>query len=812
MFEQRLGLSKKNYYLRTFLLALALAFVMFIPFIIRDGGRFIFYGDFNAQQIPFYQLAHDSIRSGNIGWSYLTDLGSNFIGSYSFYLLGSPFFWLTIPFPSEAVEYLMGPLLMLKFACAALGAYTYLQRYVKNKNFAIIGAILYAFSGYSIYNVFFNHFHEAIVIFPFLLAAIDEYMATRRRGVVAVAVCFACVFNYYFFVGQVVFAIIYFFVKLFMGSIKISIKNLLLFALECVIGLGMSAILLFPSLFTVLQNSRVDNPIEGWDALLYDNEQRYLHIIQSLFFIPDLPARPNFTPDSGSKWSSLGAWLPLFGMTGVIAWLQQARKHWLKRLIFILLLCAFVPFLNSAFQLFNASYYARWFYMLTLMLSLATIMSLESARVNWKKGIKISAIITAFIVVVIGLMPSSEEVDGETVWTFGLEDYPSRFWSYAAIAFICFAVLIYIFRYGNKENFVRNCLICTCIISVIYGMYFIALGKTQSSDPYDHLIPYALNGGEDIDLKDIDVSRSDFYESQDNSGMYWQIPTIQAFHSVVTVSIMEFYDFIDVDRSVASRPEVEHLGLRGLVSVKWLFDDDDDSNYFGGETLDEPLMEGFSYYGNSNGFDIWENDYYISMGFSYDYYMLESDAMEVYESNRELLMLQAIVIKDEDEEIWSEYLTEIDTSILDYTDEGYFEACLERSATSCSFFEYTNTGFNALHSSETDEIVFFSVPYEEGWSATVNGEEVQILQSNIGFMSVIVPAGEDVEIEFTYTTPWLFVGVCVTVVSIILLIAYIFLTRNVNYNDELKKKRRKNLKVGSFKKYCEKMKIQIPTK
>ena len=136
------------------------------------------------------------------------DLGANFVGSYSFYLLGSPFFWLTIPFPSKAVPYLMAPLLMLKFACAALAGFTFLRRYVRREESAILGALLYAFSGFSIYNVFFNHFHEAIISFPFLLAALDEYMYTRRRGVFALAVFACCFVNYYFFVGQVTFCLI----------------------------------------------------------------------------------------------------------------------------------------------------------------------------------------------------------------------------------------------------------------------------------------------------------------------------------------------------------------------------------------------------------------------------------------------------------------------------------------------------------------------------------------------------------------------------------------------------------------------------
>lgn len=87
----------------------------------------------------FTGWAHDAVRSGNIFWNWNTDLGANFIGSYSFYLLGSPFFWLTLPFPSAAVPYLMAPLLMLKFALSSLTAYAYLRRFVR-PDFAVMAA------------------------------------------------------------------------------------------------------------------------------------------------------------------------------------------------------------------------------------------------------------------------------------------------------------------------------------------------------------------------------------------------------------------------------------------------------------------------------------------------------------------------------------------------------------------------------------------------------------------------------------------------------------------------------------------------
>ena len=117
--------SESKNCIKVFLLAALITTIIFLPFIICDKGLFIFYGDYNVQQIPFYQYAHDAIRSGEVGWSWYTDLGSNFVGSYGFYLLGSPFFWLIIPFPSSWVPYLMAPLFILKFSIAATTSLQY---------------------------------------------------------------------------------------------------------------------------------------------------------------------------------------------------------------------------------------------------------------------------------------------------------------------------------------------------------------------------------------------------------------------------------------------------------------------------------------------------------------------------------------------------------------------------------------------------------------------------------------------------------------------------------------------------------------
>ena len=799
MTQLRFPERASSYYWRAFLYGIGISLLFFLPFILWDDGYFLFYGDFNVQQVPFYQMCHDAIRSGNLGWSWTTDLGANFIGSYTFYLLGSPFFWLTIPFPSAAVPHLMGPLLVLKFGCASLTGFIYLKRYVRTPDYAVLGGMLYAFSGFSVYNIFFNHFHEAIVVFPLLLWALDEYMATKRRGVFALLVFASCFMNYYFFVGQVVFCVIYFFLRLIVKDWRIGLRDFALLACEAVLGLLCSCVLLIPTVLCVVQNPRVDNPPNGWGALLYGWNQRYVHILECFFFPPDIPARPNFTPDSESKWASLGAWLPLFSMTGVFATLQARRKSWIKTLLPILFLMAFVPILNSSFQLFNSSYYARWFYMLTLMMSLATVTALENPRADWKRAIKWTLGFTLGIALPIGLMVKTTTSGDEETMSVGLEAYPSRFWAYVAIAVLSLLLLAVLMRdhpmrqlrqellnrrgrvffprrFGveRTKRFARSCMCGVAVIAVVYSLYFITLGKTQSSDNHDHMIPYSLNGGKDLQL-DTSNCRIDVYDGMDNQAMFFQMPTIQAFHSIVPGSIMEFYPTIGVQRDVGSRPDVKYYGLRGLTSCRWLLDP-----ITSGETFEQDgktEMPGWKYVDTRNGFDIWENQYFIPMGFCYDSYITREEYDRVSEDNRNLLLLKTMVLDDEQVLRYGDILNhfeEIDS--VAYTQEGYFADCLARRSMACSTFERDNSGFTATISTDKDRLVFFSVPSEGGWTATVNGEPAQIEQVNVGFMAVRVPEGEST-IRFDYETPGLKLGACVTAGAFLLLGIYWLVTR-----------------------------------
>ena len=142
-------------------------------------------------------------------------------------------------------------------------------------------------------------------------------------------------------------------------------------------------------------------------------------------------------------------------------------------------------------------------------------------------------------------------------------------------------------------------------------------------------------------------------------------------------------------------------------------------------------------------------------------------------------MMRAIVIEDDRAAQYEGILKHLPEEMRVFNEENYLQDCLDRKARSCSFFEYTNTGFTAQMDSDRQQVVFFSVPYESGWSATVNGEPVVIEKVNVGFMAVTVPQGENVLIEFTYHTPGLMTGFIITLLSLALLVAYLMLMNRV---------------------------------
>lgn len=767
----------KNMHWWVLLLAAVCAVITVGLVVYQNGGIFTYYGDYNCQQIAFYMHAHELVTSGQIGWDWNTDLGVNFIGSYSFYLLFSPFFWLTLPFDTSAVPYLMAPLFVLKFMTCAITAYFYVARFVKDRRFAAVGGLLYAFSGYCIYNLFFNHFLDVVAFFPLILIGLEMLITEGKHGPFAVAVALNAIVNYWFFIGEVVFTVLYFFIRITDKNISHKFRNFLFVAAESVIGLLVSAVVVLPSVLAILDNPRTgpDNFINGWNLWLYYSEQRVPAIIASFFFPPDMPSKQNMFTGQGAQWASMAGWLPLFGMSGVIAYVRCVKNDWLKKMIIACCIFALVPVLNSLFILFNHSFYARWYYMFILILVLATAKALESScdaedsnPIDLKKGIIPSICVIVGLTLILFFTPVHYN-DGN--WESGLLYNDSWFFLSSGFAVVCAVITVLLWFLQNKKYYRNLVVAITAVICAAYGFAYINLGYTFAGD-HEEIIEEAVGLSEEMELPKIpeSFSRADFYECFENMGLYWNIPSIRCFHSVVTPSIMEFYPTVDVTRDVSSKPDFSYPELRALLSVKYIYSDAEET------TPDSVLCEGFKYHSTENGYHIFENRNYIPMGFTFDNYITEEQYYNIDETLRSEVLLSSLVLNESQAKLYGQYLEHEENPMFNLSYDEFSSIARDRRTSSSYSFKYDHKGFTSKIYMSEDNLVFFSIPYEKGWTAFVNGKETVIEKVDVGFMAVFAEQGL-CEIVFVYNTPGLKLGAVISAVSAIGLVVYIVLFR-----------------------------------
>ena len=770
------GQSHKKFWQAAGLCALTAA-IFFLPFYLLDGGFFHYAGDFNSQQISFYRYMNGFVKGAGYPdsafagaprntFSWATDLGSGVMNAYSFYLYGSPFFWLSVLLPQSWLPYMMVPLLVLKFGVAGGGAYLYLRRYVKNANYAVLGACLYALSGFAVYNVFFNHFVDVVALFPYLLWALDEAIYEDRHGLFAFWVAVNLLNNYFFFVGQVIFLCIYFVCKLTAKDFRLTGRKFGHLLWESVLGVAMGCLLLFPAVLSLLQNPRTIDLSSGWGFLTYSKVQQYLAILLSWILPPDSPYLTSVWSEGVIKWTSMTAYLPLCSLAGAMAYWRSRKADSKKRIVAVCAVCALVPVLNSAFYALNSSYYARWYYMPTLILAAMTVNALEDPDIDLDAPARgIGWIMLATLV--FAVVPVRD--DTTETWSFGVLKNPGQF--FVVLGFGLLGLMLYrvlCSKWRQDSRFAQRMTAAVLVFACAFTMVHIGIGKFGQWYTDSDLVEQDTNA---LLLKN-DLPEGDYridtYKIHDNIGMWLDKSCLQYFGSTAAPSILSFYPALGVKRDVRSEPEIANYALRGLLSVEYLITTPEKR-----ESFEDEADAGWTYLADVDGYALYHNDNYVPMGFTYDYYVTKATYEASVKTLRSNLLMRALVLEDEDVAQYGQYLTELlDAMLDDLHYDSYTQDCADRRAHSCSVFQMNNAGFHAEITLDKANLVFFSVPYDDGFTAYVNGEKADILQVDEGLMAVLCPAGAS-SIDFVYQAAGLSASRVVTAVAIPVWVVYV---------------------------------------
>ena len=737
----------KNKYALTIIFSLIIASSIIIPRIIQGNGILTIFADFNYQQIPFGINLNELIKEGKVNWNWVNDLGSGFVGSFSFYNLGSIFFWITLIFPSSMYPYLIGPIMIIKYVIASLIAFIFLKRYVKNKDYAIIGALLYSFSGFQITNMLFNHFHDVVALFPLILIGMDKLVLDNKKGIFAISIAISAITNYFFFIGQVVFSIIYFLIKVITKQYKIDAKKFKVLVIEAILGFGISMVIFIPSILFILNNPRVETSW-GIVSAIKPNFITVLEIARAILMPPEIMSvRSMFIQ---TNFSSIECYLPFVGTILYLTYIWKKPKDWISILIIVCFICMVIPILNSLFFALTTTYYARWIYMLILMLALASIKVLDE-KISIKSGVTLTLFgYLIFTILVIIYSKRGNEIILN-------EQYIMQNLLIIILGMLGIGV---IFNYKDKTKmFTSFLLIGISLVSIYIGNVF--FNRYYSMVKIEDYYIYKFENEENEKLDFIkDGERTDGSEkSEYNIGYLYNIPYLKNWNSTINGNIVSFYNSLGIFRGVDTVIQQDNK-IRDFLSVRYIFAKKDE------ESNNMVLVK------NIGDYNVYENPNFISMGIPYNYCILKSDYEKLDNETKRDLLIYSVVLEENQVNKYSNIMEQININEINNYNNKYNDYVQELKTKTSYDFTYTKKGCKFKIDTEANKFIVLSIPYDEGWTVKVNEEEIEYENVNNGLMGFVIETGTN-NIELEYNERGVKIGLIISVVSLIGLIIYL---------------------------------------
>lgn len=833
---------KKHKYLSVFLLGTMMYIIAIIPVLVMRDGLFYYYGDYNYQSIEFYTFTHRAMREGFFFWHPNIEWGGSLFASLSGYST-SPFLYLLLPFPTEWVPYLLPFVMALRYGTAATTAFAWLRTITKTNRGALIGAMLYAFSGFQAINIVFTQFHDITAFFPLYLLCFDRLMQKKGWGGFTLMTALMSFMSLYHLFAEVVFFLIYYFVRYHRYHIKglslkdrkekIRIKNNLkrfLSALGCgILGVCIAMPQILQSLSVLLGNSRISSTLSGEALLAYPSSTTVWNVIKSLFILPETMGNQMLFYNDDVRWASVSLFLPCVSIAGVIAYYLmikgRRKKDWKAILVAIFALMMMIPALNALFSAFNSMYFARWFYIPILFMSCMTAEALEySEQKNLKAGSAVSLVITVLFVL--------------------LSFFTMKYYALTLVLSLLGAVFMLYIAFGEKKEGVSfknvrgdtiGIIAFFCVASTIGTLINGTTAFTDESAK--DTISRVINNKSELDM-------SEYGRVEDealNYSFYWGYPSTKMFISTPTPSTVNVLNTIGLGRMQRTNIHLKEKGLRQLLSTKYFLvnleplEGKTPWGNFGGEdgeqvfykqssalseindrlsnlsSYDAPanssqssgnqsasdidsiadeeeegslVPDRFVKTGEADGFEIYENQYFIPMGFTYEYYIQNEKMKKIFEEDKYIyhtgdnLLVKDLILNDEQIEKYGHLLKEdTDAHEKPLSDEEFYAECEKRATSAASVFSYDRDGYLAKISLPKENLVFFSIPYDKGFKAYVDGVETKLERIVPGFMAVDVPEGE--HIIRLYWRPYGFgLGIGVSIVGIaVMVMIFAFVSR-----------------------------------
>lgn len=275
--------------------ALTLAVIYAARGVYPFGDRTLLHVDMYHQYAPFFmELLNRLQNGGSLLYSWNLGLGSDFVGTYAYYLASPLNLFLVFCKPAYLLEF-MSVLILIKTGICGFSTASYVRAHFGTKSPVVLfPAVLYALSGYMAAYYWNVMWLDSVALFPLILLGMERIIRKKKSGLFVLTLALSVWCNYYISFMIAIFLFLWFFIVTAEWRIpgRERVSAFLRVLLYGLLSGGISAVLLLPEIRLLAQSGVSGNPFPdslSWYFSGADEAARFLFLSPATTTEGELP-------------------------------------------------------------------------------------------------------------------------------------------------------------------------------------------------------------------------------------------------------------------------------------------------------------------------------------------------------------------------------------------------------------------------------------------------------------------------------------------------------------------------------------------